>query len=82
LGKRRSTPITDYTRKNEVVTLPNGFDIVDVVRPHWGLGKSQTPAMAMVYVERPITTLELYPLEVFKIPSRGWAVSYHQNNRF
>jgi hypothetical protein len=29
------------------------------VRPHWGLGKNQTPAMAMGYLERPVTMLEL-----------------------
>jgi hypothetical protein len=29
------------------------------VRPHWVLGKNQTPAMAMGYLERPVTMLEL-----------------------
>jgi hypothetical protein len=29
------------------------------VRPHWGLGKKQTPAMAMGYLERPVTMIEI-----------------------
>jgi hypothetical protein len=29
------------------------------VRPHWGLGKQQTPAMAMGYYHRPISLAEL-----------------------
>jgi hypothetical protein len=29
------------------------------VRPHWGLENKQTPAMAMGYLERPISMLEL-----------------------
>ena len=29
------------------------------VRPHWGLGKKTTPAMAMGYCNRPISTYEL-----------------------
>lgn len=29
------------------------------VRPHWGLAKNTTPAMAMGYIERPISILEL-----------------------
>jgi hypothetical protein len=29
------------------------------VRPHWGLGKKETPAMAIGYVNRPVTMLEL-----------------------
>jgi hypothetical protein len=29
------------------------------VRPHWGLEKNQTPAMAMGYLERPVTMIEL-----------------------
>lgn len=30
-----------------------------VRRPHWGLEKNQTPAMAMGYLERPVTIIEL-----------------------
>lgn len=29
------------------------------VRPHWGLGESMTPAMAIGYCNRPVSTLEL-----------------------
>lgn len=29
------------------------------VRPHWGLNQGQTPAMAMGYVTRPVTMIEL-----------------------
>jgi hypothetical protein len=29
------------------------------VRPHWGLGKKETPAMAIGYINRPVTMLEL-----------------------
>lgn len=29
------------------------------VRPHWGLGKKTTPAMAMGYCNRPISTYEI-----------------------
>lgn len=29
------------------------------VRPHWGLAKNTTPAMAMGYIERPLSILEL-----------------------
>jgi hypothetical protein len=29
------------------------------VRPHWGLKKAQTPAMAMGYLERPVTMIEI-----------------------
>lgn len=29
------------------------------VRPHWGLEKNQTPAMAMGYLERPVMMLEI-----------------------
>jgi hypothetical protein len=29
------------------------------VKPHWGLGKQETPAMAMGYIDRPVTMLEL-----------------------
>ena len=29
------------------------------VRPHWGLEKNQTPAMAMGYLERPLTMIEI-----------------------
>jgi hypothetical protein len=36
------------------------------VRPHWGLQKNQTPAMAMGYLERPITMLELLSSKGFK----------------
>jgi hypothetical protein len=36
------------------------------VRPHWGLEKNQTPAMAMGYLERPVTMLELLSLRGFK----------------
>jgi hypothetical protein len=36
------------------------------VRPHWGLEKKQTPSMAMGYLERPITMLELLSSRGFK----------------
>lgn len=36
------------------------------VRPHWGLGKMETPAMAMGYINRPITLLELLSTRSFK----------------
>jgi hypothetical protein len=36
------------------------------VRPHWGLEKNQTPAMAMGYLERPVTMLELLSSRGFK----------------
>ncbi len=32
------------------------------VRPHWGLGKKTTPAMAMGYCNRPISTYEILTL--------------------
>ena len=34
-------------------------------RPHWGLGKKTTPAMAMGYCNRPISTLELLTMRGF-----------------
>jgi hypothetical protein len=46
------------------VTL-NG-DEVYWVRPHWGLGKNKTPAMAMGYLERPVTMLELLSSRSFQ----------------
>jgi hypothetical protein len=36
------------------------------VRPHWGLGKTETPAMAMGYIDRPITMLELLSTRGFQ----------------
>jgi hypothetical protein len=36
------------------------------VRPHWGLGKGQTPAMAMGYLNRPVTMIELLSLRCFQ----------------
>jgi hypothetical protein len=36
------------------------------VRPHWGLEKNQTPAMALGYLDRPITMLELLCSRGFK----------------
>jgi len=36
------------------------------VRPHWGLEKQETPAMAMGYIDRPITMLELLSTRGFK----------------
>jgi hypothetical protein len=36
------------------------------VRPHWGLETNQTPAMAMGYLERPITMFELLFSKGFK----------------
>jgi hypothetical protein len=27
------------------------------VRPHWGLGKKETPSMAMGYINRPVTMI-------------------------
>jgi hypothetical protein len=36
------------------------------VRPHWGLEKNQTPAMAMGYCDRPLTILELLCIRGFK----------------
>ena len=35
------------------------------VRPHWGLGKNQTPAMAMGYINRPVTMIELLSCRCF-----------------
>jgi hypothetical protein len=29
------------------------------VRPHWGLGKKETPSMAMGFINRPVTMIEL-----------------------
>ncbi len=40
------------------------------VRPHWGLEKNQTPAMAMGYLERPVSMLEL-------LSSRGFQYITH-----
>jgi hypothetical protein len=34
-------------------------------RPHWGLGKKTTPAMAMGYCNRSISTLELFTVRGF-----------------
>ncbi|MBW4550800.1 MAG: hypothetical protein KME35_06785 [Aphanocapsa sp. GSE-SYN-MK-11-07L] len=36
------------------------------VRPHWGLQKNRIPAMAMGYLERPVTMLELLSSRGFK----------------
>jgi hypothetical protein len=36
------------------------------VKPHWGLGKQETPAMAMGYINRPVTMLELLTTRGFK----------------
>jgi hypothetical protein len=36
------------------------------VRPHWSLGKSETPAMAIGYITRPVTMLELLSLRCFQ----------------
>jgi hypothetical protein len=36
------------------------------VRPHWGLEKNQTPAMAMGYLDRPVAMLELLSSRGFK----------------
>ncbi len=35
------------------------------VRPHWGLGKNQTPAMAIGYYPRPISMTELLTVQGF-----------------
>ena len=35
------------------------------VRPHWGLGNNQTPAMAMGYYHRPISMNELLSVQGF-----------------
>jgi hypothetical protein len=35
------------------------------VRPHWGLGKHQTPAMAIGYYHRPISMTELLNVQGF-----------------
>lgn len=35
------------------------------VRPHWGLGKHQTPAMAIGYYHRPISMTELLTAQGF-----------------
>jgi hypothetical protein len=39
-------------------TLKVQWLIHNWVRPHWGLEKNQTPAMAMGYLERPVSMLE------------------------
>jgi hypothetical protein len=36
------------------------------VRPHWGLAKNNTPAMAMGYLERPVTIVELLSARGFQ----------------
>ena len=36
------------------------------VRPHWGLANNQTPAMAMGYLHRPVTMLELLSFRSFQ----------------
>jgi hypothetical protein len=36
------------------------------VKPHWGLGKQETPAMAMGYIDRPVTMVELLSSRGFK----------------
>jgi hypothetical protein len=36
------------------------------VKPHWGLGKQETPAMAIGYINRPVTMLELLSTRGFK----------------
>jgi hypothetical protein len=35
------------------------------VRPHWGLGRKLTPAMAMGYCQRPLSIAELLNLRGF-----------------
>jgi hypothetical protein len=52
-----------HRRQNHYVKVVEGLQrVLDVqrlihnwVRPHWGLKKNQTPAMAMGYLERPVT---------------------------
>jgi hypothetical protein len=36
------------------------------VKPPWGLGKQETPAMAMCYIGRPVTMLKLLSTRGFK----------------
>jgi hypothetical protein len=56
-----------YHRQNHYAKVVEGLQralnvqrlIHNWVRPHWGLGKGQTPAMAIGYLDRPITMLEL-----------------------
>jgi hypothetical protein len=50
-----------HRRQNHYAKIVEGLQrlIHNWVRPHWGLQKNQTPAMAMGYLERPVTMLEL-----------------------
>lgn len=56
-----------HRRQNQYAKVVEGLQrALDVqrlihnwVRPHWGLEKNQTPAMAMGYLDRPVTMLEL-----------------------
>ena len=63
-----------HRRQNQYAKVVEGLQrALDVqrlihnwVRPHWGLEKNQTPAMAMGYLERPVTMLELLSSRGFK----------------
>jgi hypothetical protein len=63
-----------HRRQNQYAKVVEGLQrALDVqrlihnwVRPHWGLEKNQTPAMAMGYLDRPVTMLELLFSRGFK----------------
>jgi hypothetical protein len=70
--RRRAS--ADHRRQNHYAKVLEGLQralnvqrlIHNWIRPHWGLEKNQTPAMAMGYLERPITMIEILSSRGFK----------------
>ena len=76
--KLRTVPYADFSsayrrRQNlyakELLGLQRVLDVQRLVhnwvRPHWGLDKKQTPAMALGYYHRPVSMSELLTVRGF-----------------
>jgi hypothetical protein len=64
LGHGQSQPhLSDGLQMENVVTARSYGLFHNWVRSHWGLGKNQTPAMAIGYYYRPISMTELLTVQ-------------------